>query len=360
MKLLDRTLSFVANRYIFVAMACYFTSLAALLAQYLAGFGHGKISYTSTSYAVNYFEYGFIKRGLIGTALAWIPSDNYILIALVCSIFAFLILLFVFSRIVEKIYDIKTRDFFKTTFAISPFTSFQFGIEIGRLDLYNILLLISILYLVHKQRWFLVLIFSAGGLLLHEAFATFAVPLIFAYALIQPSANTSYLRHGRLAFLACYFTTCALLAFLIAKHGNSDLVLENTPGIGQEAWSRTLAEPGFSKLGFLNLIVVLAITIGIYAFLINLYRTNNARKDMVFLATLSPLVLFLLGVDYARWTGLIAMTVLIVVFVKAVTDKWILTDKALPFSRAVFLLPLGPIGSQEVFPMLRVALSTFG
>ena len=264
----------IARYYIYISMFCYSIPLIWYSINYFRGKGFGLIYYMLTSYAVNYFEYGFIKRGLIGTALIWIPGGRYGLIALVSSILIFLVTIFVFSRLVEKVEDVKLANFLKVAFAISPFTSFQFGYEIGRLDLYNILLMIAILYLVQQHRWILVLILSLCGLLLHESFATYAVPLIFLFILNQRSENFHFNnKHLKFIYLATYLICSFLVAFLITKYGNSDLVVRRAPGDGHDAWARPLIQQGFLTLGWFNLSVTFSLIAGLYFFLFKFTNT---------------------------------------------------------------------------------------
>jgi hypothetical protein len=57
-------------------------------------------------------------------------------------------------------------------------------------------------------------------------------------------------------------------------------------------------------------------------------------------------MLFVVGWDYARWSGLIFVVVLIVIAVKAITEGWVLGLRNMRFGAAFLLLPLGPIGSE--------------
>jgi len=65
-------------------------------------------------------------------------------------------------------------------------------------------------------------------------------------------------------------------------------------------------------------------------------------------------------VDYASWTGLIAITVLLIFFITAITEQWKLSSDTPRYTLALFVLPFGPIGDMEAFPMLRMALSVLG
>jgi len=347
---------FIAKHYIFISIFCFSIPLIWYSINYIFGKGFGMISYMSTSFAVNYFDYGFVKRGLIGTILSWIPGEKYVLIALNFSIFIFLVIIFVFSRLIEKVDDVNLADFLKVTLAISPFTSFQFGYEIGRLDSYNILLMISVLYFVQNQKWFLVLILSLCGLLLHESFATYALPLILSSIFTYRSEKFSFKKHTKFIYLVIYLLCSFFVAFLITKYGNSDLVVKRAPGDGQEAWARPLIQQGFLKLGLFNLTVTFSLIAVVYFFLFKFYQSNNSRPDLFFLAAFAPLSLFFLGWDFARWVGLIVITVITIVFIKGLFNKWRLTYQLLLYAGFVFLLPFGPIGFFGVFPMFRSAL----
>lgn len=347
---------FISHKYIYVSLLCFLTPLIFHSINYLMGKNFGMIHYFSTSFAVNYFEYGFIRRGFVGTALYLIPSERYQLIALISSTLVFFIIVFLFNKLIKNVEDIKTADFLKVAFAISPFTSFQFGYEIGRLDLYNILLMIYILYLVQKHRWLAVLILSLCGLLIHESFAVFGLPLIFSSILFEQSKNFESNRLLNYKYLATFLICSLVLTFFIFKYGNSELIVTNTPGNGQEGWSRDVK--GFwvydlHSVGWFNFAVTFIVITGTYLYLLKFYWSNNSKLDLFFLAALAPLLLFFVANDYARFAALIGIVIMAIVFIKAIFCKWKLTYRYLPYVGLIYILPLGPMGYMETFPMLR-------
>lgn len=144
-----------------------------------------------------------------------------------------------------------------------------------------------------------------------------------------------------------------MVSLLIIKYGNSDLVILSAPGEGKEAWSRPLIQHGFSFLGFFNLVVML-ITIGIiYSFIIKFYQINNGKLDVLLVAGFMPLALFFFGWDYARWVGLIGITILIIFMIKVLINNWTFNDQKIPYSGLIFLLPFGPVGVMNIFPAVR-------
>jgi hypothetical protein len=242
--------------------------------------------------------------------------------------------------------DTLTRNLLKIAFAISLFTAFQFAYEIGRLDLLNIIILVIALYLVHKRRWVSVLLLTIAGMLIHEAFAFFCAPLIMASLWLAKDDTTSDHWLSKQIYIAIYSCTVAITSLLIVKFGNNPLVLTLSPGVGQEAWNRPLVQHALTRLSPIDLMLTAMVVSYSYIWLVSFYRSNNGRLDAWFIAAFAPLMLFVVGWDYARWSGLIFVVVLIVIAVKAITEGWVLGLRNMRFGAAFLLLPLGPIGSE--------------
>lgn len=340
----------LARHYIALSILCFVLSIAFYIALYLSGRPFGVLDYMSTSYAVNYFDYGFVKRGFLGTLLYFVPGDAHIALAIVLPVVAIVVLVSAFHKIVERIENEETRDLIKVFFAVSPFTMFQFGYEIGRLDIFNFLITLWCLYSVHKGWWFSVLVFSVTGLLIHEAFVAFGVPLIIGFAVVRARLLVGF--SGWL-YIVVYLVCVGLIGFLIWKFGNSALVVQEAPGGGHDAWSRPLLQHAFSILSWSNFFILAFLISGLYAFLAAFYLSNRGRFDALFFSSLGPLVLFFLGWDYARWTSLIALVVIAIVIIKACFEGWRFSRASVLCGGAVYLLPLGAVGTMEVFPMAR-------
>ncbi len=359
MMTLTKIYKFIARKYLQVSLFCFCLPVMLNAKTYFFDESQGIISYLSTSFAVNYYDYGFLKRGLVGTFLVWVPGERYGLIALVCSCLVFFAFLFIFNFLVKKLKDQKTSDFLKVVFAISPFASFQFGYELGRFDLYNLVLMVAALYCVHMKKWFFVLVLSICGLLVHEAFAAFALPLIVGFFLIQPSSSFGSKILNRFFYLTVYLMACSALAYAIIKYGNNELVAMRAPGSGHEAWERPLIQHGL-KLGWFNLVIISAIFFSVYFFLINFYRMNRGKVDALFVSAFAPISLLFLGCDYSRWSALVGIVVLSVLFIKCYFFNWSFKYGSFPYQATVFLLPFGPVGVVNVFPWIQACYRVLG
>lgn len=340
----------LAHHYMALSSICYALPLAFFFMLYLSGRPFGVLDYMSTSYAVNYLDYGFVKRGLVGTILYFVPGGAYKAMAIGLPILGVVALVLAFSRAVERIECPETRNIIKLFFAISPFTMFQFGFEIGRLDIFNFLITLWCLYSVHKGWWISVLFSSVAALFIHEAFIAYGVPLVLGFALFTTRKSIGI---SRWLYVAVYLVCIIVIGLLIWNYGNSDLVVQEAPGEGHDAWSRPLLQPGFAILGWANIVIVTFLVIAIYAFLIAVYVENKGRFDALFLCSGGPLMLFALGWDYARWTSLLACVVLTIVVIKACYEGWKISPASIVYGGFAYLLPLGAVGTMAVFPMAR-------
>jgi hypothetical protein len=139
--------------------------------------------------------------------------------------------------------------------------------------------------------------------------------------------------------------------------GNIDadlsLLLPNDVAAGVGVWSRGVFQLNFN-LSLKMYLVVTFFSLAPYAFLYLAYKGNELKLDLLFWSTLSPLALFVLGLDYFRWTQLIMVTVLTATFI--IWKQGNMKIMKLNFaSRAVallYVLPLGPIGVTSGLPYI--------
>ena len=143
-------------------------------------------------YYVNYFDLGFIKRGLIGSIYKILPlSDNFTPTLLVLTSHLFFLVLFcisfwIFTRSCFKDWKLKEKIPFYTLFTLSPVLFLRLGYDIGRMDLiclvislFTIILILSNSYSFTKKCIFISISISVQ-LLIHEASLFFYSPLIIA------------------------------------------------------------------------------------------------------------------------------------------------------------------------------------
>ena len=141
-------------------------------------------------YYVNYFDLGFIKRGLIGSIFKIFHlSDIFTPTVLVLTSHLFFSILFsitfwIFTKSCFKNWKLKEKIPFYTLFTLSPVLFFRLGYDIGRMDLiclvfslFTIILTLNNSYSFTKKCIFISISISVQ-LLIHEASLFFYTPLI--------------------------------------------------------------------------------------------------------------------------------------------------------------------------------------
>ena len=141
-------------------------------------------------YYANYFDLGFIKRGLIGTILKILHLPNYlsppflVLTLHIIFLISFSIIFWTLAKSCFIGWKIKDKITFYTLFTLSPVLFLRLGYDIGRMDLVCLLLTISTIMLLLKDSFsyfsksiFITLSISAQ-LLIHEASLLYYSPLI--------------------------------------------------------------------------------------------------------------------------------------------------------------------------------------
>ena len=106
----------------------------------------GLNSYRATHWLVNYFEFGFIKRGLVGSLIKSIYNDDIIsyFLILICSLF---VLFFFIASLLFYARNLRASNLHELaliTFLFSHAFIYFYTLDLGRFDqINNILLLIS-------------------------------------------------------------------------------------------------------------------------------------------------------------------------------------------------------------------------
>lgn len=344
-------IAYIAPRYIPIAVFFFLSMHAFHAAFYLPIQRFGIISYHATTYSVNYFDHGFTKRGLVGSIVWLLPAVDYRLVAYVINVAAFLAIVLIVHRGLRRVSSETTSDILKAFIAISPFTAFQLGYELGRLDIISILLLLVALRSLLKRDFRIVLMLAVAGILTHEAFAVFAAPFLLAAMLTKRRLDGV---RGIVSFtlpqMTLYAATCTAVSIYIAVFGNSSKVVGILPGGGAEAWRRPLFQVG-EKLSWVDIAIVFSILAILYVWFVKIYAFNRSRLDVLFLSTIAPLGLLVLGWDYPRWSALLFVVMACAVFFNNVERGWIIDSDQLKYGMFLFLIPLGPVGFLTAFPV---------
>ena len=155
----------------------------------------GLNSYRATHWLVNYFEFGFIKRGLVGSLIKSIYNDDIIsyFLILICSLF---VLFFFIASLLFYARNLRASNLHELaliTFLFSHAFIYFYTLDLGRFDqINNILLLISsYLIIKHDIRKIIIplFLFILVGTLVHEAFLLTQFPTIL-FILFYKEYNT--------------------------------------------------------------------------------------------------------------------------------------------------------------------------
>ena len=144
------------------------------------------------SYLLNYFDYGFIKRGLIGTILGirvsdvsivrpdFLISDGLTIYINFFSVILISIIIVLYIFLMKKIFQSGRK--LLVLLAISPFAFLNFGYDAGRYDQIGIIYFLLVCIFIDKKNilFFLVLL-SPLFLLIQETNLFLISPFIFFY-----------------------------------------------------------------------------------------------------------------------------------------------------------------------------------
>ena len=354
---MERFLGYISTHFVKFGILAYFLGHLPLTyhREYWGYFA--SILWKLTSFHVNYIDFGFVKRGVVGTAVKPLfdafddGSAGELVLMFAFDIACVAVFFYLFSKACDHLLKDagNLRNYIKSVAAISPVGISQFAYDVGRLDHLNYILLIACIVAIARRRLVLSGLLAALAILIHEAFFIYGAPVIVAYTMSRQVDPRKL-----------YVFVFALLyaAGLVFSFGNSDVplnqILSNEASIGAEVWDRGIFL-GNLPLSVYEYLIVIPYIISAYLLLYRVYTANDMKVDPIFLSTFAPLTLFVLGIDFFRWTHIVVVVVFAAIFVKS-------TERCLIFSSPgwrirdvpllLLLVPLGPIGIDIGFPVV--------
>ena len=330
-------------------------------------------------YYVNYFELGFIKRGLIGSIYKIFSLQNF-LTPSILVLSSHLIFLITFGIIFWKyvkycFYNFKLKDkiFFYTLFLLSPVLFLRLGYDIGRMDLIclilsllNIIFIQKTSYSFFKKSLFISISISIQ-LLIHEASLLIYTPLVLSLHFYKlPKLELLKSKKIILLFSLPLFVGLMLLIFGRYEMGSEELNLyltnineELDTSMGMELiYSlKQFFETGFGRLSLYNLIGGNIFIITYYIFILWLVFKFSKLPLYVKTTLFSPLILSFIAMDHTRFTALSAICANLILIISAKEMKLILSKIfRLPiyiFLIAMFILGPWGIGTYDPLPLLK-------
>lgn len=271
-------------------------------------------------YAIDYFNYGFVKRGFIGTLFDMAVEGFDIAIAnlgyftfLFCSYIMVLFFLYSFNRF------FKTREewlLFSALIIFSPAIFPHFVFDCGRFDIVLVVLFLISLGLTENGYFFISSILATVGILIHEIYIIIFLPPVFL--ILMDNCSNFKERRPRLikALSLPVLATIALYFWGKYEPGISDLTVRLHSEIGSDwdqvisakVWTRPLSANFSIVWGSLqNFITIFHFIVGFIFLLCNvtwffyICKINCIGKPGIIYSVFCPLILCLLGIDFARW-----------------------------------------------------------
>jgi hypothetical protein len=360
---MKRLLVFCREHFIVVSIASYSLGFAQ---HFLVILKHGEImaaDWKPTQYHINYFEYGFAKRALVGTlffpVMSLLPDGGTEekLFVVSVSFVTFIALVLILRAAINSLPpDWRgIRDVLPAILCFAPVGFMQISYDIGRYDLFNYLVIATMFVLIRRGALLSAAAVLTVGILIHEAVFFIALPLLLI-AVVHDGFHVYRV-------IKCTFMPVSAMA-LTALFGNlseQELALlppEVSGGAG--VWTRGVLEPA-GYLGVANYMILGFYALVPLALLVKLCRENEL-STLKFVSPLSIVgALFFLGTDYFRWVHLLFVSVLSVVFFIATTERStnIAVDRRDRLTLLAFSFPLGPIGISQGLPYIRRLLESF-
>ena len=311
-----------------------------------------------TQYHVNYIDFGFVKRGLVGTVLypflsAFQTGGMWEIVFLwSLDLACFFLVLILLHRALRHL-PAEWSDWLRVVIIFSPIGIMQYAYDVGRYDHFNYLVIAGIIACLMGGRFALASLIMTAGILLHEAVFFYALPLMIAAIWLKrkPLAEAALLAVGPVAAMA-----------LVVLFGNASAeLMARLPAAisgGAEVWGRSILEPAYN-FGVRNAIILAVYLALLMGLVLRYAMTSGGPSLMLMLPVICCLPLFGLGIDYFRWVHLMFvafMSTAILLALQAPGRPIAMTtwDKGLVLALAT---PAGPIGVEWGLPLAIKLLS---
>lgn len=287
-------------------------------------------SYILNYYVLSYQSAGaFVSRGLIGSILQifFASIDSRILYFCLWLLY-FFIYFFAGKHLIAKAKKIENNSTLLLFICVIMFSPavMNYAIDFGRPDIFMVLLTILCMALIYFHRlWIFIPALCTLGMLIHEGFFVFFLPMILSYMLIKIVKEKSY---KKLFFFFFTIIGMSILLFYIFSFGKSavqdvselyitlqnkiDIVLNpNMIGFEFGSLKSDLSNISIDELSFYKTQIALFFYAVIFTPVFILYfkvLKNGASALKFFLfrllyiaAPFSGLLMIFVGVDYGRW-----------------------------------------------------------
>lgn len=330
---------------------------------------------------VSYIDFGFIRRGLLGTifyesGINSLFSNEYIFTFFIHHISIFILTTLIVYYLLSK----KIKNFiFIFGIAFSPTLITYQGYNTGNLDI--IILIITLINILYVKSYIIFSFNIVLGIFIHELFIFLLPAQFFAFYLINNSENLNKLELKNilpfiiaiLAILIIQFfgsTNVSLMDFenvMQKKIPNAYIIHPlwsgfyeiNPPSIGISLEAKILKILGIFENGKVLFLLPSLIYLIILVLRTTKYISSNFNRFLLIMVIIFPIFASFVASDYPRWIAMSANMSLLITLKFVFTDnksqsKW---NKLI----AIFCLlaPFGTVAVDIPFPLHKFFIDKF-
>jgi len=374
----------LANRLVFLLLLFAVLGVGIFLGWYYIKTG-STVGWKTSQFFFSYQELGFVKRGLVGTLIHPFPIllTPAGVVTLSCLFLAAFALGF-WKFFVDSCgaFGEAERATLAAVCLLAPSMFLRLGFDYGRYDPLTLLLTVLAAAALVKSRDVIAALCCAAAMLIHEGFLVIGFPILCAVILSREEASASarWRRLMRFAALPIAVTAGVVLfgryepgIDVLTQHFKADARYVATVERGEVnvdaliVLTRSAKETFYYSLAFFaerkpfgHLALIGAWFYFFCRFYDGFFRRNALKRDWLYFAAFSPLLLSVTACDYFRWVALASANMLFVVLLKARElhrhgrRAVVVCDLGAIVVMASCLL--GPISNTKSFPYLFLLL----
>ena len=355
---------FRSNTFYLLALVSWLVGFSVHLVKFLKVGEAPFLNYKITQYYVSFWDYDFVRRGLVGSVFYPMFStfeNSYMasrLLVISLDLAVFLLFVHLLHQKLSRIQDQNIELLLRVILIASPLGFVQWSFDIGRYDHIAIVLVYIACSMLVKSRPLMAAIFLTFAVLTHEASALYGVSIIFVFQMWRFNSRMSPMILLELLKVLLLPSITFLLTVVFGNIEKSEQLAylrQTFERGGWEAWERGWLEPALhlSTIQYLlNVLYILATIIVFYP----VFR-RKVKAWMLLIAFIPFLLLFAAGLDYPRWIHLFMMSCIILLLFLPETEvsSVIKLSKMRygTFAKVFVIIPLGPIGITYILPYVQ-------
>ena len=350
-----------SNTFYLLALLSWFVGFSIHLVKFLKVGETPFLNYKITQYYVSYWDYDFVRRGLVGSIFYPIFSSiesNYLfsrLLVISLDLTVFLLFVYLIHQKLSRIQDQNIELLLRMILIASPLGFVQWSFDIGRYDHIATLFVFIGCSLLVKSRPLTASIFLTCAVLTHEASALYGISIVFVLHMWRCNSQICPMTLLGLLKALLLPNIALLLTIVLGNIENAEQLAylrQTFESRGWEAWERGWFEPALhlSNIQYLlNILYILATIIVFYP----VFRIK-VKAWMLVTAFIPFLLLFAAGLDYPRWIHLFMMScIILILFLPETDDSSVIKLSKIRIgvvAKVFVIFPLGPIGITYILP----------